>query len=627
MANLPDVSGLIGATVTEAQAKVYLSQMVAFSNLLSTQVLSAGTGILAYTAYSNLPASPAQNSTAFVTNDPTPAKNGIYYYNGSAWALFTDQWLTFLTLNNYIGAPAGASLIGFQQNGTGKVARTVQSKASESLSVADFGAIGDGTNHTINEWVVSGRFANLAAIQTAYPHATALTDSLDWVTCQAAVNAAGKGGTVLFNATPYNTYVIDRPIKYYNGQCWRGCGGIDLTGLGTQIKLIASATSCAEPINPTVVTYGFNPVGIYFNAQSFAPAGLWLYNTSYAKVDQCSASCSTANGSAFLLDSNVSLQTYFNILSGCRAFATGSGGVGFNFIRGANANQILGGKCGSSFRGAAFSSLSAGNLVMGTDFESNTDCHIYLDATANIFIGVHMEVSPIGYNITANGYGSRRFGTTYATSVTIPVQEAVVGNSSSTHELNATGVANLSNGVLTQVVTPFSSSISVANNLYAQVGTESISYTFFRNTTSTSTNKLITWYKGDGTATISHQMNIATGQWTCGDIVQYSAGGIYNRIMRANIPPTTGTYASGDKVLRSNVNATAVVTSWTCVTAGTSGTWKASSWHVNKDVSANRPTLTSIDIGVMFFDTTLAANGKPIWWTGTVWVDALGASV
>jgi hypothetical protein len=28
----------------------------------------------------------------------------------------------------------------------------------------------------------------------------------------------------------------------------------------------------------------------------------------------------------------------------------------------------------------------------------------------------------------------------------------------------------------------------------------------------------------------------------------------------------------------------------------------------------------------MYFDTTLAAAGKPIWWTGSGWVDATGAS-
>ena len=43
--------------------------------------------------------------------------------------------------------------------------------------------------------------------------------------------------------------------------------------------------------------------------------------------------------------------------------------------------------------------------------------------------------------------------------------------------------------------------------------------------------------------------------------------------------------------------------------------------------TTNRPILTSDQAGVMYFDTTLSAHGKPIWWTGVVWVDYSGASV
>jgi hypothetical protein len=43
-----------------------------------------------------------------------------------------------------LAAPAGSSLVGFQQAGTGAVSRTVQSKLREFVSVKDFGAIGNG---------------------------------------------------------------------------------------------------------------------------------------------------------------------------------------------------------------------------------------------------------------------------------------------------------------------------------------------------------------------------------------------------------------------------------------------------------------------------------------------------
>lgn len=41
-------------------------------------------------------------------------------------------------------APGGASLVGFQQSGVGAAARTVQTKLRDSISVRDFGAVGDG---------------------------------------------------------------------------------------------------------------------------------------------------------------------------------------------------------------------------------------------------------------------------------------------------------------------------------------------------------------------------------------------------------------------------------------------------------------------------------------------------
>ena len=45
---------------------------------------------------------------------------------------------------NALAASTGSSLVGFIQSGTGAVARTVQNKARESVSVLDFGAVGDG---------------------------------------------------------------------------------------------------------------------------------------------------------------------------------------------------------------------------------------------------------------------------------------------------------------------------------------------------------------------------------------------------------------------------------------------------------------------------------------------------
>lgn len=48
---------------------------------------------------------------------------------------------------------------------------------------------------------------------------------------------------------------------------------------------------------------------------------------------------------------------------------------------------------------------------------------------------------------------------------------------------------------------------------------------------------------------------------------------------------------------------------------------------VQKGATGSRPVLNAADIGFLYLDTTLDADGKPIWWNGTAWVDATGATV
>lgn len=48
---------------------------------------------------------------------------------------------------------------------------------------------------------------------------------------------------------------------------------------------------------------------------------------------------------------------------------------------------------------------------------------------------------------------------------------------------------------------------------------------------------------------------------------------------------------------------------------------------VSKNITGSRPTPNANDIGLLYMDTTLDADGKPIWWTGTIWVDATGLAV
>lgn len=49
--------------------------------------------------------------------------------------------------------------------------------------------------------------------------------------------------------------------------------------------------------------------------------------------------------------------------------------------------------------------------------------------------------------------------------------------------------------------------------------------------------------------------------------------------------------------------------------------------NVARGTTAQRPSLLASQLGFTYLDNTLAAAGKPIWWNGTAWVDATGATV
>jgi len=85
----------------------------------------------------------------------------------------------------------------------------------------------------------------------------------------------------------------------------------------------------------------------------------------------------------------------------------------------------------------------------------------------------------------------------------------------------------------------------------------------------------------------------------------------------------------GNKTLGNTVNTIRVITG--AVAAGNSSVtvdgFARSGVVVKRSTTANRPAVSASDVGLQYLDTTLAAGGKPIWWTGTVWVDSTGVAV
>lgn len=112
---------------------------------------------------------------------------------------YVDQGDAAAPLSKALLASAtGATLVGFKRSESGAVQRLASDKFKETPTWYDFGAIGDGTVHTVAEWIIPGalgRFANLAALQVQYPHVASTSDTIDWAAAQAAVDAAIYGGS------------------------------------------------------------------------------------------------------------------------------------------------------------------------------------------------------------------------------------------------------------------------------------------------------------------------------------------------------------------------------------------------------------------------------------------------
>lgn len=69
-----------------------------------------------------------------------------------------------LATTGALAASTGASLVGFIQSGTGAVARTMQEKAREWVSVKDFGAVGDGVTVNTQAFVYASSGENYSPV-------------------------------------------------------------------------------------------------------------------------------------------------------------------------------------------------------------------------------------------------------------------------------------------------------------------------------------------------------------------------------------------------------------------------------------------------------------------------------
>ncbi|MEV0792573.1 right-handed parallel beta-helix repeat-containing protein [Kribbella sp. NPDC050459] len=140
-----------------------------------------------------------------------------------------------------------------------------------------FGTIGDGANHPLSE-----RFTTLTEARAIYPHATALTDEIDWCAIQAAINTAKSANAVTTAIRiPRGDYVINQALRAeVDGLLLRGLGGASISIEMDYFGLMVNRGTGGTEADPQPV-YGVQVRDLTFRAmKGYGPTngGIIIFN-------------------------------------------------------------------------------------------------------------------------------------------------------------------------------------------------------------------------------------------------------------------------------------------------------------------------------------------------------------
>ena len=195
-----------------------------------------------------------------------------------------------------LAASTGSSLVGHIASGAGGVATTVQAKLRESVSVKDFGALGDGVTN-------DGAAINLA------------------------ISAAAVLGCTLF--FPVGVYKITSTITWANGVKYKGVGTNSANTKGSVLLFSvtgANASQINNPINDsTFANIDFEGLTFVHAALSSGYALLYDTGSTYLNISKCKFNHAGAGSFGVVFD-----QTEIATIDRCIFEASADIGTGAN---------------------------------------------------------------------------------------------------------------------------------------------------------------------------------------------------------------------------------------------------------------------------------------------------------
>lgn len=362
-------------------------------------ITGINSNFLNFNALEEIQTATAGQTVFTLTNSYSPGTNtlqvfvdGVNQYDGSSYAYIeTDSNTVTFTSGLHVGAlvkfttavtmSAGvtdASLVTYNPPFTGSVTTTVENKLAQTVSVKDFGAVGDGvTDDTV-------------AIQTAID----------------AVGAAG-GGTVII---PTGVYAISNTICLGNGGSGvastysinligEGASPFQSTNSNTEFLWIGTAGFTGSMLKVCGLISGVRVQGIYLNGQKNIFDGLIVESCIGGNFENILVQNVRRRGVSLVVNKTgnstwFTINNTFNNIYSNPAYVNRSGGDTYAWYLCGNRVQDIGGSAAGIFRntynvcvGQVFSdatniTLPAALYLGYTDSSTWTECDMNRSASA-----------------------------------------------------------------------------------------------------------------------------------------------------------------------------------------------------------------------------------------------------